>query len=468
MKPRHIALFVMLGTSCAVIDGLQGSNGTTDGGVGNPSNWKWHGPVQIDGARPLQSDAPRFALGPHGSAWVTWYEWNDSAKTSTVWVTSRPGGGAWANPLAIPAIAGCPVASYPQIAIGSTGDPIVFFGADNGTASPTRSMRAVRFHPGIAPAASDIVRLDATTSSTPQMSQTRAVVADDNGQAVALWGDGRGVYASASAGGTTWSTAQQLDANTSFETSAVTVAAGASGTALFGWADGTNAVAQPASISGGTITAGAKKNLFTGTNAPGPIVAMRGTKGMAAWQDSGGLGARPFSGDWGPPVVIPESSLAFYPNAALAVNTAGQAVLIWRRTAGGSDSYSGVVSGSFFDGTQWSTPALVSLDGPKRKCWWLSVDINDQGVAVASWADYDAGGTFTRIWANTLKFGKGAPTWQTPLAIDEASPTAGLADQPQNVRDISVGLDPAGTVAYVVYMQHEAGGNPRTWANWLE
>ena len=85
---------------------------------------------------------------------------------------------------------------------------------------------------------------------------------------------------------------------------------------------------------------------------------------------------------------------------------------------------------------------------------------------VAAWADFDSTGTYTRIWSNVLQFGNGTPVWQTAVPIDQSSPEAGLANQPQNLRDISVALSPGGSVGYVVYMQHDADLTPRTWVNW--
>ena len=54
------------------------------------------------------------------------------------------------------------------------------------------------------------------------------------------------------------------------------------------------------------------------------------------------------------------------------------------------------------------------------------------------------------------------------FAPSPAFPNAVLADQPENVRNIWVGLNPGGTAAYVTWKETDPSGIPRTWLNWLE
>ena len=209
---------------------------------------------------------------------------------------------------------------------------------------------------------------------------------------------------------------------------------------------------------------------MTETNPPGAVVVLRGAHGLAVWPATNGLGWRTYdNGEWGAPSTISDSNLSYYVEPTLAMNDLGQAVLLWR-DAGSTDAYAGTIQGSYFDGSAWSPPHTVSVPGAHATAWWQAVDINDVGTAVAAWADFESTGTYTRIWAGILDVGSGQPVWQAPVAIDMPSPNADLADEPQNVRDISVALDPAGSVAYVVYMQHadSPATTPFTWVNWLE
>lgn len=467
MSFRHaaLALIAASSTACAIIDGLQGSG---DRPEEKPSaSWKWHGAVQIDVALPVRSDAPRLAVAPDGTAWVTWYEWKDVTQSSTIWVTNRSAGQSWATPQALPAISGWPVVTYPQIAVGPKGAPVLAFSADDGASPPVRSIRAARLQNGLTVQLSDIARLDSVSSNTPQMSQSKSVSVDDAGAALVAWGESSSVMAATSASGSTWTSAAAVDSNGAVTWPSIMVAAGAEGKAIIGFSRGDTIIGLPMGI-GGSLTPGAKQTLAAGSNLPGPGVAMRGNRAMLAWRNDGGFVARAYNGDWGATSTIVEGQGDSWGSAAFAMNSKGQAVFLWRRYEGVGDSYTGTLWGAYFDGTQWSAPALVSLPGANRKAWWPSVDINDEGTAVAAWADFEETGTFTRIWANVLQFEEGAPTWKGPEAIDIASPDAGLAGVPENVRDITVGMDPGGKTAYVTYMQHEPNGTPRTWVNWLE
>ena len=108
------------------------------------------------------------------------------------------------------------------------------------------------------------------------------------------------------------------------------------------------------------------------------------------------------------------------------------------------------------------------MGAPYPHVWWEQVAMNDNGEAVAAWADFDPTGKFNRIYANVLDVSSGVK-WSGAVPIDQASPDAGLADQPQNVRWISVSLDRDGGAAQVTWMQHagDANSTPQVWANWI-
>jgi hypothetical protein len=472
MKARLLlALSLATLSGCALIDafdGGQGADGGTPDGGHTPAYWSWQGPVQLDRSVPIESDAPRLAVGRDGAAWVVWHEWDNSLMTEAIWVLQRPAGGDWGYAESLPQVNGWPILSYPEVAIETSGDPLIAFEGSSSNTSPTRSMWAVQ------PAPNDIalasaVRVDTPGSRTPQISQGNTLAVDENGHAIMAWGQDDGIFASASYNGTSWTSAMPIDSNSADGWASVVTAA-SNGTALVGWSTGAAVLVQAITIGSGAISLhGTAQTVATGSNLPGPLVAMRGGKGLAVWRQAGGFGAQSWNGSWATTSSIPEAMLDYYPGAALAMNSSGQAVLVWRHDVQGqTDSYQGELWASFFDGTQWSTPGAISLTGANRKCWWAAVDINDAGAAVASWADFDETGTYTRIWANILRFGTGAPAWEGPVAIDQSSPSAYLANTPENVRDISVGLTPDGTLGIVTYIQHQPDMTTRTWANVVE
>jgi hypothetical protein len=326
---------------------------------------------------------------------------------------------------------------------------------------------------GLAVTLSDLVRVDAQASRTPQLSQSHSLAVDVAGNAWLAWGEDGGVYGSASAAGSTaWSAAQQLDGNTSFSWGTVDLAAGDPGQALLSWSVSSEDRALPLGISGGAPAPGALKTLTTGSNLQGATVAARGSRQLAAWVEGGAIHAQTRNaGVWGQPATVTSTGLSYYATLALAMNGAGQAVLLWRDSSAGSgDGYAGVAMASFWNGAAWSQPQLISLPGAARKAWWLSVDLDDNGTAVAAWTDFDASGAYARTWANVLRTDSGAPVWQGPVPIDQASPGVYLADKPENYRSVHVKLDPMGRGAYVVWLQHGQGSDPtpRTWWNRLE
>jgi hypothetical protein len=466
------ALFLAVAcTACGLVNGLDGRGAPSQ--PANPLNWAWHGPTRVDQDLPKQSDNPRLAFG-QGKTWLVWQSFDSDAKSGSVWVTNRAHGQAFATPQQLPVMPGWPGgAFFPHLAIGETGDPVVAMeGNSNASGPATYSIWAVRLHGGLTAPASDLVRVDSPDSNTPQLSQGRSLAVDAGGNALLMWGQAGGVYASASAGGKTWTPAALVDGTTPFNTFAsVEVASGSPGFAISGWSTGDTVSARPVGIGSGAMSPGSPKTLGSGSNLPGPAISARKDKAMTAWKTDSSIVAQTFNGGaWGIPATVTSTGAGYYFQGAVAVDSQGRAVLLWQDVSAGGGTYNGAVAASFFDGSNWSAPQIISVPGSTRKAWWMAVEMNDVGTAVAAWADFDAGGTFTRIWANVLHFETGTPAWKGAEPIDQASPTVYLADTPENVRDIRIAMDPAGSSATVVWIQHGEGADPtpRTWANWLE
>ncbi len=436
--------------------------------MNNINSWSWHGPVRVDSGLPEQSDAGRLAVDRWGKAWVTFYEYVSSNETANVWVNSRTVGGALGTATRLPQIAGWPMQMYPQVA-AHDGAAVVAFNATN-TSFSARSIRAAWLNADHTVAPGGVVRVDTPASSGASLSQRSALDVDAAGNAVLAWAEDQGFYVVSSAPAGAFSGPTLLNSNSNGQWSMVGVAAGAAGKAVVSWHNNTTAAVTPVFPNGSILTLGAQLTTQTGSNIVAPVVAMKGTNSMAVWRSSTGHDWRlSTNGTWTPTNTVTTSGDPWNFNHTLAMNNNGQAVMLWREIPqGAADSWVGQVWASFFDGFTWSTPQRLSTPGTNRKAWWAAVDINDVGAAVAAWADFDSTGTYTRIYASVLRYDGGAPAWQAPVTIDEDAPNATLANQPENVRNIGVALNPGGTVAYVTWKQTEPNGTPRTFLNWLE
>ncbi len=436
--------------------------------MNNINSWSWHGPVRVDSNLAVQSESGRLSVDVNGNAWVTFYEYVSSNDTANIWVNTRPVGGALQTATRLPQVAGWPQLTYPDIAATASG-AVVAFQARGSAIGSARSVRAAWLNPDHS-VVGGVQRVDSVSSDTPQLSQRRSLATDAAGNAILAWGENQGFYAVSAAPGGTFSSPITINSASNFQWSMVNVAAGAAGKAYVGWHNDSTAAVTPLFPNGNILTMGAPLTTQTGVSIVAPVVAAKGQTAMTAWRSTFGHDWRLFSGgSWSPNNTITTGGDGWNFNHTLAMNNTGQAVLLWREyPQNGADSWVGQVWASFFDGFNWSTPQRLSAPGTNRKAWWAHVDINDVGAAVASWADFDPSGTYTRIWASVLRYDGGAPAWQAPVTIDADSPNATLAERPENVRNIWVGLNPGGTTAYVTWKETDPSGTPRTWLNWLE
>ncbi len=477
------ATVLALGASgCGLINGLQGDGGGS-GNASGLSSLSWHGPEQLDHGVSPGSDAPRMVWG-QGAAWVAYQAFDHSTNTSSVWVTRRAQGGDFQTPQQLLDESGGPGwdggAGYPQIAIGDSGDAVVAaeeYVFDSNNIVIDSAIYAARVSTALGAGAS-IPLVDGAGASAPGLIVGDVnLVADEAGNALlAYYLQGGGIYAVGQPANGSWSSVGRVD-NGSGNTSEFWLAAGAAGEALAGWAVYSGS-GSSYTLYGSPIDPAAAEPMpsaartFSVFDNPEILTAMRGQQGMAVIaSQSGGLHTFTYdSGSWGAEQIIPDASLSVYVEPALAVNASGAAVLAWRDyLPGSSDSYSGTLQASYWDGGSWSSPEQISQAGANPHAWWASADIDSAGEAIIAWADLEPTGSYTRIYASTAAPGAGGPAWSTPVAIDQESPDAGASSQPQSVRYVTARLAPEGGTAQVTWIQYQSDDQvtPRVWTNWL-
>lgn len=167
-------------------------------------------------------------------------------------------------------------------------------------------------------------------------------------------------------------------------------------------------------------------------------------RGFATWSLSGEAFARRFEPDRGwteTTRFAPDAGWSFAGSGEMAFDTSGQALLVWQRNQGSTQT-SSTWSASYAGG-RWSTLGAISASGGRAVNPHVGIDSNGRGVA--AWNEQLAGPTFAR-------YERGA--WATPqliLSAPGAGPTA-LA--------VSAGGD-----AMVAWKESDtATGRGRVWA----
>jgi hypothetical protein len=472
-----IALAAALVAACGLIDGIKGPRGIPGASGAALSTGTWTSPVSIDQGASVASTAPSLAWG-QSAAWVAWWSFDLHNNTASAWVTRRPHGGSFAAPKPLPLVAGFDGGTaYPKIAIGESGDAVVAVSEwvlDSNTAVTASSIWAAPVAADLAIPPSAMVHIE----SGDGIFGVNSLAADDSGQMLMAFGDnGVHAYVATMTTNGAWSQGQQVD--NSPGVAALQVAAGSQGNALVTWgvasADGTSGdydvFAERIFLGGGGFAVGSTEKIGTGYAAQ-KATAMRGDQGMAVEGSSSGLQSNTYSPDsWHGAQTVPSAQPLYYFSPTLAVNSRGQAVLLWREagSASNTDGYGGALYASFWNGSLWSAKQLISTASPDPHAWWAAVDLNDKGEAVAAWADFEASGRYTRIFARILETSSGTPTWGDAVAIDQDAPDAGLANQPQNFRAVSVALERAGGTAQIIWIQNDPDGlAAHTWATWIE
>ncbi len=470
---------------CGLIDGIQGPGSEPSGA--RLSQLAWHGPVQVPLGGAVEADAPS-QVWAQGAAWLAFSAWNNATGSNSVWLTRRARGGDFVAPVQIldeSASGWDGGAAYPSMNAGESGDATVValeWVVNSNFIVTDSSLWAGHYDATLTNTGFDTM-VPGSNLPTAQDFSANGAASDDVGNTAVgygVMGSGNGLYLSTQPEGRGWSNAASVDPNLGL--GGGIVLAGASGQGLLVWGDDTGAsqsgstyafYGAPFDTAATAASPGGSTSLGTVLNAS-YTAAMRGDHAMVllASESASTLVSYAWAnGAFSQPTSLPSGAvLPYYVSPEVAVDSRGDAVAIWREPATGSnDGYGGTLMGSYWDGGSWSPKSRLDVGNPNPKVWWGQVAMNDDGEAVAAWADFDPTGVYTRIYANVLDTSSGAPVWGGAVAVDAPSPDAGLADHPENVRYVNVSLDRDGGTAQVAWIQHPADGGAatETWANWV-
>ena len=314
--------------------------------------------------------------------------WNRSNGTNDIVQASyRPAGAAWQPALDLSA-AGQDAGSA-RVAVDAAGNAIAVWLRSNGTNTIVQA--SVRPVGGNWQPAEDL-------SAAGQSASDLELAIDAAGNAIATWwrsnGTNRIVQTSSRSAGGTWQPAEDLSA-LGQHADAPHVAFDASGNAVAVWSrsNGTNAIVQASSRPAGGAWQPAQDLSALGQEANSPRVTLdSGGNAMAVWQRSNGTNDivqasyRPVGGAWqaAEDLSAPGQDASFQ---RVALDAAGNAVAIWRRSNGTNL----IVQGSSRPvGGAWQPGKDLSAPGQHARVPQL--DMDPAGNAVAVW-ERASGGT---------------------------------------------------------------------------
>jgi PKD domain len=309
---------------------------------------------------------PRVAMDAGGDAVAIWFQETGSA--DVIETSARPAGGSWQAPATLSAASGSNV--RPEIAMDPSGDAVAVW-----EHLPPGGGQTVVQASEMPAGGSWQTPLD--LSETSKSSYAPSVAIDPEGDAVAAWEHEAGglgiIQASSRPPGGAWQTPVSLSqgGESAFDAQA---ALDAQGDAVVAWTrdDGSSFVIQASSMPAGGGW-GAPANLSeSGRNAFNPSLAIdaRGDA-VAAWnrEELGGevtqAAVRPLAGgSWQTAVAVSETNSFTMGerNPAAAIDSQGDAVVVWPEGQGGKEtvqSSSYVAGGPFLEEVAIPSSAAV-------------------------------------------------------------------------------------------------------------
>ncbi|MFN8110049.1 MAG: PKD domain-containing protein [Thermoleophilia bacterium] len=313
-------------------------------GVAVAAGGAWGAPVQLSAPGVAQGFAVRVAVNTRGDAVATWTQ-SDGAN-DTVWVATRPTGGAWSAPVKLSS--DDTLSGYSVAGIDAAGDSVVAWIATQGGLGVQKA--------AIRPAGGAWGAAKAISASTPSTTFP-VLAANAAGDVVVAWvrATGSAQVAEAVRGDLrtgVWGTPAMLSSTTAKQEANVPrVAIAADGRAAVAWQQGTN----------GQQNSG--------------VEVSRYSPGLGAWD--------PTPTDLALPTAVSSST-----QPDVAVGPGGRTLVVWHQTGLGS---SAIRSSTNTDGTTlWTDPGALTSVGVTGSD--PAVAIGADGAAVAMWVQTPATG----------------------------------------------------------------------------
>jgi len=443
------------GQTCTV----QNGSGTANADVSNVAvncsagaGQAWQGATLIESNDPGRAFNPVVTTDSQGNAFAVWAQANGAF--DNIWAARYTPGGGWGTPQVIDDNSGN--ATEPRIAVDSAGNAVAIWIRENIVSR--RGVVAASYSAGAWGAPQD-VEGNAGNARAPQIG------IDASGVARALWIQHDGNFERVRSGrlqGGVWDmTSSSIDGGTGNALDAQ-IQVFANGTALAVWSqfNGMTPRLWHNRFNGiGWSTADLLDENNTSFNLSAPSLAADASgNAIAVWSQgtattSSTVYARRYSGgNWGSADVLSGAGTDNASRARIAINAAGQAVAVWQESH--ADSLQTWVKRRSGAGA-WS--AAVRLDTPlggSDSQGEPQVAIDTTGNAMVAWPHTLSGANHRDLYGSHYSTASG--NWAAPVLLD--SVTTG------DVNTCSVAMDANGN-AIVVWDQDTTNARLDIWAN---
>ena len=368
-------------------------------------DWGIPGLVEQTGGNVTDMDA---AVAADGSAVMIWAQ-SDGVHTN-LWGTRNLPGSGWDTPVLIDTTDTADV-SLPRLAVDSNGYAMALWRESDGL---TAQLMVADFSPVVGWGTPSVL------SSAVTIGDARMVIRND-GSVVTVWSQGdtagmNGTVWSNSYVAGAWGSAQRIESGNAVNTASLQLAANASGNLLTVWS--ATADGQFYDIVANTY------DMATGWNTEQSL-------------RSGLFGDATMS------VVTPK----------LAMNSAGQAVLVWNEAA----SPNSIWANTYDAAAGWATATLLDTSDTLG-AYMPVVAIDGTGNALAAWIQSD--GTTDQLYSSRFSIGSG---WEAIPAIQNI---ASRPSHPGNTSVPALAMDTEGNV--VLAWQQSDGVETNIWARRYE
>jgi hypothetical protein len=287
------------------------------------------------------------------------------------------------------------------------------------------------------------------------------IAIDSSGNAIAVWfqsdGTRRNIYANRF-NGTSWGTAELIEAGDAGNAEYPQIAFDSSGNAIAVWhqSDGTRVNIYANRFDGTSWfngTSWGMAELIETDNAgyaQHPQIAFDSSgNAIAVWKQSDGtrtnIWANRFNGSsWGTAELIEAHNAGSAGSPQIAFDSSGNAIAVWYQSDGTRNN----IWANRFNGTSWGTAELIETDDAGA-AFTPGIAIDSSGNAIAVWQQSD--GTRYNIWANRFD----GTSWGAAELIE--TDNAGNAFMPQ------IAFDSSGNATAVWYQSD--GTRDNIWAN---
>ncbi|MFZ4857112.1 MAG: PKD domain-containing protein [Desulfuromonadaceae bacterium] len=362
----------------------------------------WSTPQLIETDNSGHAFNPKVAMDSGGNAIAVWQQ-SDGTREN-IWANRYTPAGGWGTAQLIETD-NAGTATYPQIAMNSSGTAVAVWKQSDGTRD---NIWANRYTTVGGWGTAQLIESDNGSADAPR------VAIDSGGVAVAVWmqsdGSRNHLWSNRSTTAGVWGTAQLIETDATNGSYYPHVAMNAGGTAIAIWQqpEGSTFNVWVNHCSSAGVWGGAKLIETNTGDAFYPQVAIdAGGNAVAVWQQYDGtrynIWANQYSlfSNWGVAQLIETDALGNANSPQLAMNSSGTAVVVWHQSDGTRiNSYTdrnNIWTNSFTPGVGWGSAMLIDNDNT-GSADYPQVAIGTSGEPLVVWQQSD--GARTNIWAN--------------------------------------------------------------------